>query len=442
MRGGRYFGSSFGVAGLAGRGVDVVFRMHPRRRFDFRRGRRLGVADHVVTWTKPARPGWMNEATSALMPDALPVRELRVVVEQCRRAARAPRIVSFLKELIMKNTRRGFTLIELLVVIAIIAVLIGLLLPAVQAAREAARRAQCQNHLKQIGLALHNYHSSVDSFPFGNMYNSPQYNCTADPNIATNHSGFMLILPYLEQGNTFNAVNFAGPYNSIRNATAYDQIINSYLCPSDPQASRLTAAGSARFSQNSYALVAGNRECILYFTGTRSDPNCGAIAPDGMFGKGWTYQIRDVVDGTSQTLMVGEFSRFRNEPAAFTDGTPSFFNISSPGGFFSGTLGGDTRLQVFGYTVPRINASAQRGPIFPGIISGSNTASWWLLSSGALNPAAREYGQFGFRSQHPGGAHFLTADGSVKFLKESINPTVYRALGTRAGGEVVSSDSM
>lgn len=163
-----------------------------------------------------------------------------------------------------------------------------------------------------------------------------------------------------------------------------------------------------------------------------------------MFGKGWTVRLADVTDGTSNTLMVGEFSRFKNEPATFSDGTPSFFNISSPGGWFNGTINNDTRLQVFGYTVPRINASASRaGLIQNTIILGSNTDSWWFTTptSGVLNPAAREYGQFGFRSQHPGGANFLTSDGSVRFIKESINPTVYRNLGSKAGGEVTSSDS-
>jgi prepilin-type N-terminal cleavage/methylation domain-containing protein len=339
----------------------------------------------------------------------------------------------------------GFTLIELLVVIAIIAVLIALLLPAVQAAREAARRAQCVNNLKQIGLAMYNYESASGSYPTGNLYKSILNGCsTADTNIYTQHSAFVLLLPYYEQSNIFNAVNFAGPYNSVRNATAYDTVLNSYLCPSDFPANKLTGAGFARFNQNSYALVAGNRECVAYWTGDITKANCGAIEPDGMFGKGWTVQVSAVVDGTSNTLMVGEFSRFKNEPGTFTDGTPSFFNISSPGGYFNGTLPGpDTRMQVFAYTVPRINASAQPGPIFTSIITGSNTASWWFTApgSGILAPGAREYGQFGFRSQHPGGANFLSSDGSVRFIKESINPTVYRNLGTKAGGEVTSSDS-
>jgi prepilin-type N-terminal cleavage/methylation domain-containing protein/prepilin-type processing-associated H-X9-DG protein len=330
--------------------------------------------------------------------------------------------------------RRGFTLIELLVVIAIIAVLIALLLPAVQAAREAARRASCVNSMKQIGIAIHNYESQYGSLPTGMIGAPPNYGCTFNSSFDTHFTGFVFLMPFYEQTSDFNAVNFSGGYNSPRNNTAFNIEINMLVCPSDMKHSRLDPAqGFIGTVQCSYAQCAGVRECVRFGNGAAGAPNCGNWEPDGTFGVTWTYQIKDIADGLSNTIFVGEFSRFRNEPASFSDGTPSFFNVMSPGGVFEpGTLN-DTRIQAFAYTVPRINAPAQTG--FITAWATGHSADWYTL------PQSRDYGQFGFRSLHPGGANFLFGDGSVKFLKETINPVPYRALGTRRGNEVVSTDS-
>ena len=334
-----------------------------------------------------------------------------------------------------KEARTGFTLIELLVVIAIIAVLIALLLPAVQSAREAARRAQCINNLKQIGLGVANYESATGVIPTGAVtlgFKTDQ--CRGGRRY---YNVFEYILPYMEQQQIYNNINFMSTsgYGSSFHTTIFQTKIAAYLCPSDLPAIPLDVTqGYIGTSQTSYGMVAGNGECMWYgYYGSVRD-YCDAIEPDGAFGKNYTYKIASFIDGLSNTVFFGETSRFKNEPSAFTSGVPSFFHTwTVTGGVFGGTMN-DERPQGFGYTVPKINAPAQKFDAGT-IITGSNYFNWWT------NPQSAFYGQFGFRSLHPGGANFVMGDGSVKFLKESINPVTYRSLGSRAWGEVVSADS-
>jgi prepilin-type N-terminal cleavage/methylation domain-containing protein len=191
--------------------------------------------------------------------------------------------------------RRGFTLIELLVVIAIIAVLIALLLPAVQAAREAARRMQCVNNLKQIGLSLHNYHSANDVFPMGSSraYYSPGKFASW-----SNWSAQAMLLAYMEQRSIYNAINFSVPteegLGGVTNSTAVNTRIASFLCPSDP------AAGVS--NSNSYH---GS-------IGTTTNP--GSTKSTGMFTFRTCYGLRDAIDGSSNTItfaeaLAGDFTR-------------------------------------------------------------------------------------------------------------------------------------
>jgi len=244
----------------------------------------------------------------------------------------------------LRKARRGFTLIELLVVIAIIGVLIALLLPAVQAAREAARRAQCINNLKQIGLALHNYESANGSFPTGMFGGSPR---DAQPCSSINsHTMFSMMLPYMELTNVYNAINFALPSWGSTNsssgvtagwaawqATAFCNRQNVYLCPSDqwsrqdfreiPTVLAGASAGTNAYSPTSYAAVAGTVECLWYgYWGSTTARYCEAIEPNGMFGKNYTYRVSDNTDGTSNTLYVGETGRYVNEPVS----TLNFWN--------------------------------------------------------------------------------------------------------------------
>jgi len=342
-------------------------------------------------------------------------------------------------------SRRGFTLIELLVVIAIIGVLIALLLPAVQSAREAARRAQCTNNLKQIGLALYNYESQVGSYPFGVYGGALVELC--QPNRM--HTWMTYILPQMEQENAYDSVNFSGAANSVRNVTAFNfGAGNSYVCPSDTPHDKF--ANGPGYFQSSYAGMAGTAECLWWgWWGTTTRRHCEALRPDGVFGKNYTFKIADIKDGTSNTIFAGEKSRFpeddnRSTPFNFGNRAAAFLDTS-----FSPNA---VRVQGISYAVPKINADGVAG--FPDIVGGDYDATtdnmrWWWV-----RPGNREYGQFGFRSYHPGGANFLFGDGSVRFLKETIDmglatgdretsvQGVYHALATKRGNEVVSSDQL
>jgi len=359
------------------------------------------------------------------------------------------------------QTRRGFTLIELLVVIAIIAVLIALLLPAVQSAREAARRAQCINNMKQMGLGLHNYESANGTFPIGANYGSDFAPYCA---VSFRHSWQSYILQYMEQGPIANSLNFshastgaAVPGSSASsgaiNRTAVYMKINSFICPSDftskpwdpinnPPPSGPSYNG---YGQTSYAGVAGSGDTIHWYCGC-PPVNYGFgctgsnafVINDGMFFYNSCYKIADITDGTSNTMFAAEFARFRDDP-------DDVFNNWGSAAWFGSALTGVSRIQGFATTAPRPNASMLVPE--PG---GTWPPESWLSASATLNN-----GQFGFRSQHPGGMNVLFGDGSVKFIKNTIDmgnlhqaPApgtarrgIYRSLASRAGGEVISADA-
>jgi len=358
--------------------------------------------------------------------------------------------------------RRGFTLIELLVVIAIIGVLIALLLPAVQAAREAARRAQCTNNLKQVGLALANYQTAQGVFPpLAITYAEKMLpvDCAAK----RDHSMFTMILPYMELRQQYDAVNFAfsaggagawgGPNSGITNYTAFIASVNSYVCPSDL---RMTPYGLGQslnaYSQGSYGACAGTMDIFRYwYCGTCCTPTTPAqieIEGDGAFSKNISYSIADIIDGTSGTIFAGETSRFK------PNDTDPIFHFWNRADWFGAAQG--TRFVGFGTTMPKINAPLLLigGADPPATTAVTGWVDGWLYDKSYPYMNA---GQFGFRSLHPGGANFLFGDGSVKFLKDSINISgppnpkppfngmatggIYRALSTRFGGEVVPADA-
>jgi prepilin-type N-terminal cleavage/methylation domain-containing protein/prepilin-type processing-associated H-X9-DG protein len=368
-----------------------------------------------------------------------------------------------------RHSRRGFTLIELLVVIAIIAVLIALLLPAVQAAREAARRAQCVNNLKQIGLGIANYESANGSFPMGTsrIYQGQVSDCPAAFSNDRAYTMQAAILPQIEQSNIFNAINFqmpAGGHNFFGmdagaiNRTAMIAKINSYVCPSDSQQTPYPVTTSTNgYSQSSYAASSGTCDVWRWYCGCPAGTGgtCQGnvfVTGDGIFNFDTVSTIASVTDGLSNTMTVGETDRFINDP-------DTIFNSWSRGLWFGSNYpnpsppgnGQTDRPQGMASTVARINAPFAPNDLsaYPATLNFTGDTNGWLFGG---SPDYRLLGQFGFRSQHPGGANFAFGDGSVRFLKATIdmgspvfgaqnNIGVYRKLSTKRGGEVISSDA-
>ncbi len=316
-----------------------------------------------------------------------------------------PRHGDFLGRHRRGSRRGGFTLVELLVVIAIIGILVGLLLPAVQAAREAARRIQCANNLKQMGLAMHNYESAHGRFPpsstsgFGRGAWFYPGQGPSDPNIHL-HSWASLILPQIEAGNLYGAINYRVSALDPANRELAATILPFYRCPSysgpdysfDPL--YVERVGFDRFAIRNYVAM-----------GARSILGLSGMQPaDGIMFPGSSTRMGDIIDGTSNTVLVAET---REETAAvWMDGTSAsvaarWANFASP------TFAGDT-------------VSINYRPYFPGGVFPNSIQQLW-----------------GPSSLHPGGAQHVFADGSVHFLNDNLSVLVYDALVTRNGGEVV-----
>ena len=348
------------------------------------------------------------------------------------------------------NARKnpGFTLIELLVVIAIIAVLIALLLPAVQAAREAARRSQCVNNMKQIGLAIHNYHSTYDVFPPGSTLNPDSAPGHLEPNNCWSALG--MILGMMDQVPMYNAINFswgvvtqaAGPTYAcyLINQTAINAQLKCYLCPSDPNAGQPNL--------NNY------HDCIG--TTTVDGPALGSTptGSDGLFTYLLAYSLASCTDGSSNTIAFGE--AVTGPPSATY--VPSISLTSVPGLSTAGEV-----LSVFmNQTAVRNNIQAcdksymahtatlknwrgqswakgsQGHTMFNAVVPpGFKQHTWNSCSDNNIGHSLFDNAN----SYHPGGTNILLGDGSVRFVKESINMTIWWTIATKAGGEVVSAES-
>lgn len=291
------------------------------------------------------------------------------------------------------RSRRGFTLIELLVVIAIIAVLIALLLPAIQAAREAARRAQCVNNLMQLGIALQNYEAAHEVLPPGVVNDKgPILNVAKGYHI----SWAAQILPFIEQKNIYNHLNFKLGAYTIENASARSITIATYLCPS--QVKRGAGGGGNSGVDNHYAACHNDTEAPI------------SVKNTGVFFLNSRIRYEDIPDGSSSTIFVGE----KMQGAADL-------------GWISGTR---ATLRNTG------NIPNSGGAVTP--LTGPDPADPEAAPSGAGEESALPVG--GYSSHHPGGSNFAFGDGSVKFLKGSISPQVFRHLGNRADGEMISAE--
>tara|TARA_R110002111_G_scaffold168038_2_gene234004 strand:+ start:128288 stop:129190 length:903 start_codon:yes stop_codon:yes gene_type:complete len=294
---------------------------------------------------------------------------------------------------IVKNTRRGFTLIELLVVIAIIAILIALLLPAVQQAREAARRSQCKNNLKQIGLALHNYHGTHNLFPSGWIGVEPGVGANAQ--FGSGWGWGTMVLPYLDQTPLYNLINFDLDINNTSQPSGIiDLALTVYRCPSDP--SDNTFEIEQEGSPGTVLAKLGTANYIGVFGSDELD-DCGITPPGtackstGVFYQNSNTRFRDITDGISQTLFTGE--RKTNK----TLGWHSTWVGAVP-------KGEETFVRILGATdhVP--------------------------------NDPAAHFDDFS--SHHVGGTQFLFGDGRVRFITENIDLKVYQGLSSIKGGEV------
>ncbi|MBN9518934.1 DUF1559 domain-containing protein [bacterium] len=330
------------------------------------------------------------------------------------------------------RTRRGFTLIELLVVIAIIAILIGLLLPAVQKVREAAARSTCQNNLKQLGLALHNYEGSRGQFPPAAKwdFDAP----AGSPTNYNRHSMFAYILPEIEQGTVANIYTFDSQWSTAPNRAAIATPIKTFQCPSATNPRFTTTSAGYQRATSDYAPLAGLNPQLANLgviqprgTSGYTEGGFGLGAYQGFFVNVWkdrdpTTRHGDVRDGLSNTIAVVEcaerpklFVRDKEIAVALEDlDNPD--NSTNGSGQVTGAPWSQPRIQIVidGFT-PGANTF-----FGPRVINATNASEVW--------------------SRHTGGANLLYGDGSVRFLRDSITADDFASLVTRGAGDIARND--
>lgn len=351
------------------------------------------------------------------------------------------------------RSSKGFTLIELLVVIAIIAVLIGLLLPAVQAAREAARRISCVNNMKQLGLALHNYESTNASLPPSFLTQGYLTGSTATLIWSNGWSAHGRILPYIEQGSMFNGINFTLRYSVPDNSTFGAMVINAFICPSEKQP-QPRATATSQYGVNNYGWNMG----AWYVWGGYNV----SISNSAPFQVNTSRRFSDISDGLSNTIAAAEVKTYQpnyaNCGAAGSSGLANFPSTYNMNTLPPPELSHDQVAPEYNTCPSTISLTSHTEWVDGAVHETGFTTAWppnkRITRAGGDQGldidlvGSREsrgvpvYGAVTARSYHPGGVNTLMMDGSIRFVKNTIDGLTWRALGTMAGGEVISSDSL